>query len=76
MLKVVTVCKNEAWEKNNFKKKPNMQTYRYDFKLKGGQIFKGRYSYLLPLCYLTVKWSNFFPIDRISGLEKYVMFQH
>ena len=29
-----------------------------------------------PLYDLTLKWFNFFPIDRISGLEKYVMFQH
>ena len=29
-----------------------------------------------PLCDLTLKWSNFFPIDRVLGLEKYVMFQH
>ena len=48
-----------------------------DFKLKGGDVLRGRYLELLPpLCDLTLKWSNFFPIDRISGLEKYVMFQH
>ena len=29
-----------------------------------------------PLCDLTLKWSNFYPIDPISGFEKYVMFQH
>ena len=50
---------------------------KYDFKLKGARILKGRYPYLHPpLCDLTLKWSNFFPIDRISRLEKYVMFQH
>ena len=49
----------------------------YDFKLKGGDVLRGRYLELLPpLCDLTLKWSNFFPIDRISRLEKYVMFQH
>ena len=29
-----------------------------------------------PLCDFTLKWFNFFSIGRISGLEKYVMFQH
>ena len=52
----------------------------YDFKLKGGRILKGRYLPPPPpplaLCDLTFKCSNFFPIDRISGLENYVMFQH
>ena len=43
----------------------------------GGGGLRGRYLELLPpLCDLTLKWPNFFPIDRISGLEKYVMFQH
>ena len=36
-----------------------------------------RSSYPPPsLWHLTLKWSNFFPFGRISGLEKYVMFQH
>ena len=49
----------------------------YDFKLKGERILKGCYPELLPpFCDLTLKWSNFFPIGWISGLEKYVMFQH
>ena len=50
----------------------------YDFKLKGRVVVRDRYLYLLPppLCELPLKWSNFFPIGRISGLEKYVMFQH
>ena len=39
--------------------------------------FRGRYPELPPpLCELTLKWSNFFPIGWISGLEKYVMFQY
>ena len=29
-----------------------------------------------PSLALNLKWSNFFSIGRISGLEKYVMFQH
>ena len=51
----------------------------YDFKLKGHDVLRGRNPYLLPplpLCELTLKWSNFFSIGRISRLEKYVMFQH
>ena len=51
----------------------HIQKFTYDFKLKGGRIFKGRYLELLPppppLCDLTLKWSNFFSIDGISGLE-------
>ena len=52
--------------------------HTYDFKLKGGDVLRGRYLELLPspLCDLTLKWSNFFPIGGISGLERYVMFQH
>ena len=50
---------------------------KYDFKLKGGDVLRGRYLELLPPpCELTLKWSDFFPIGRILGLEKYVMFQH
>ena len=51
----------------------NFKRLVYDFKQKGERILK--YS-SYPLCDLTLKWSNFFPIDRISKLEKYVMFQH
>ena len=47
------------------------------FKLKGRDILRGRYlEFILPLCEFTLKWSRFFPIGRISRLEKYVMFQH
>jgi hypothetical protein len=70
---------------NFFKKLPNFVSFlhhctfphKYDFKLKGRKILRGRYLELLPpLCDLTLKWSNFSPIGRISELEKYVMFQH
>ena len=46
--------------------------------LGNGKILRSRYLELLPLCDLTLKWSNFFPIGRISSLdlEKYVMLQH
>ena len=57
----------------------NVDTDKYDFKLKGRRFLRGRYFELLrtpPLCDFTLKWSNFFSIGRISGLEKYVMFQH
>ena len=55
----------------------NISITIYDFKLKGGDVLRGRYLELLPpFCDLTLKWSNFFPIGWISGLEKYVMFQH
>ena len=47
----------------------------YDFKMKGRDVLRGRYG-APTLCELTLKWSNFFPIGGISGLEKYVMFQH
>ena len=42
----------------------------------GGCLRVAIWSSYPPLCDLTLKWSNFFPIDQISGLEKYVMVQH
>ena len=51
----------------NWKNDSFLPASAYDFKLKGERIFKGRYWNLLPpFCDLTLKWSNFFPIDRIS----------
>ena len=55
---------------------PQNMTDIYDFKLKGGDVLRGRYLELLPPpCDLTLKWSNFSPIGQISGLAKYIMFQ-
>ena len=51
--------------------------HTYDFKLKGGHVLRGRYFELPhPFRDLALKWLKYFPIGRILGLEKYVLFQH